>query len=217
MTDQFSPDSWLTTAFAAFTDYISTEIDKYVRDDASDPVGLQVYDLVMDYPHSDELPKAGEFTKTIIHLSLDDVDNRRLGFGDGVVSWTEIPGVDGSTLSPEEAQMHTLNFDVGVWASDQSGGVSSRLRAYEMLDYIFNGEMARQKANAVTGGVEIIGYQSGRFVPDKINDIRVFRVVGAEVVVRVFSRKKVPTDNVIVDGELIQDPNLVIDTVPLDD
>jgi hypothetical protein len=216
VTDQFSPDKWLTSAFGALTDYIKGEIDEYVQDGSgNNGVGLQAYELVMDYPPSSELPMPGEFKKTIIHLALDDVENRRLGLGPQFVQSDESPGAAGAVqISPIEAYMHMLSFDVGIWASDLSGGTTSRLIAYEMLDRILNGDIARVKCFEATGGVEIISYTSGRFVPDAINDIRIFRVVGAELMVRVYSRKVV-TDAAIIVDEITQDPNLEIDLVPL--
>jgi hypothetical protein len=210
MAVQFSPDAWLTSLIDSFQDYVLNEINNYVLDDLGNPVGLQAYDVVMEYPESDDLPQASEFTKTIIHFEIDDADNKMLGFGDGVTQTVEAVQPDGSTLLTDyEGRSHVINFDVGVWSTDVSGGTTSRARAYQMLDYILNGKAAKDRCWASTGGVEIRYYNSGRFVKDTINDIRVFRVVGAELEARVYSRNVAATATML-DGEPVENPNLVI-------
>jgi hypothetical protein len=95
-----------------------------------------------------------------------------------------------------------------VWASDQSGGSTSRLIAYEILDKAFGGEMAKRKCMEATQGVELISFMGGRFVMDSINDIRIFRIVNAELVVRVYSRKD--GSALIVPDSITQVPVLTI-------
>lgn len=218
----FSPDDWLVSLFGALTDYINTEIDETVMV-GLDPQGLRAYEVVMDYPDSNSLPEGAEFKRTIIHFSIDDIETRMLGFGTGIVK-SEItlgtllvPG----RVSDQEAKSHVVNFDVGIWASDESGGVTSRLRAYQLLDKIFNGMIAKTRCWDATQGVEIRFYNGGRFVNETINDIRVFRAVGMELEVRVYSRQ-VADDEILVDREPAQDPDLEITNdsgslVPLND
>jgi hypothetical protein len=171
----------------------------------------QVYDIVWDYPTAEALPGDAEFKKTIIHFSIDDVDPKRLGLGPGRVT-AEI--VDGTpltvgTVTEHEAMSNIVNFDVGIWASDLSGGVSSRLKAYQWLQKFFATDNARRACWEFTQGVEIKFYRSGRFVTEAINDVRVFRVVGAELEVRVFSRDDADPD-ILVDQEPTQQPELEI-------
>lgn len=211
MVDQFQPESWLVSGFNSLTDYINAEINASVQNDLGADVGLQLYELVMDFPTSDSLPKPAEFTKTIIHLAIDDIDNRRLGFGPGFVNATfvDAAGVVPGTVTEEEGNSHEINFDVGVWASDKSGGTSSRLRAYEMLYNAFGTDQARQRCTDFTDGVEIRSFNNGRFIIEKPNDVRLFRMIGAELVVRVYSRT-VAAPDVIVDGEPVQQPDVEI-------
>ena len=217
MPDQFSPDAWLTSLFNALTDFIASEIDASVQDNTPSNAGLEVYEISMDFPASKDLPRSAEFNKTIIHFVIDDIDNRRLGLGHQIVNATETPAAipgNADTIQEQEARSHTVNFDVGVWASDLSGGSSSRLRAYEMLDKILNGDIAREKCFASTGGVEIIRYNAGRFVTETTNEIRVFRIVGAELEVRVVSREMAAPGS-IVDSEPDQQPDVDIGGVTI--
>lgn len=206
MTDQFNPDLWLTSLFDSLTDYVTAEINAAVGGNGAD-----VYDVVMSYPDSDFLPSDAEFKKTLIHLEIDDIDNRILGYGDNVVDNVIVeptPTVAG-TVTPLEATLHMVNFDVGVWATDASGGVTSRLRIYEILNRAFSTDAARKRCRAVTGGVEIRHFTGGRFVTESINDIRVFRVVGAELETRVYSRTEGVTE-ILIDREPTQQPDLEI-------
>lgn len=204
----YDPQDWLVTATRCLNGYLTEKFALAINNGD----GLNAYDFIMDFPATDDLPKAAEFTKTIIHLGIDDIENKLLGFGDNSPSFTETaatPAVAG-TLAPRYAMEHRINFDVGVWATDLSGGVTARLRAYTWLDRFLSGKKAREDLRTATdGGVEIISYMSGRFVNDTINDVRVFRVVGAELVVRVFSYVEGEAD-VLVDGEPILNPALEI-------
>lgn len=208
----YDPDSFLVSLVQSFQEYVEGEIHNFVRDNLGNAVGSAVYDVVMEHPASGE----GEFEmpldKTVIHFEIDHIDNRRLGIGPQMVNADyplPAPG-DAQTVIEWEAFQHEVSFDVGIWASDLSGGVTSRLTAYQMLDYIVNGDTARTRCSEATEGVEIRSYTDGRLVKETVADIRVYRMVGAELVVRVYSRRKAATENV-VDMEPIQAPELVID------
>lgn len=181
-----------------------------VAESVSPSVGLDVYQVVFDYPMAVDEAVKSNFEKTIIHLEIDDVENMGLGFGSNIVKETYNPGdvSNPATTVESEARSHRVNFDVGVWASDQSGGSTSRLVTYEMLDKAFGGQFAKQKCMDATQGVEIISFQGGRFVVDTINDIRVFRIVNCELVVRVYSRKD--GSELIVPDSISQSPALTI-------
>lgn len=199
MSDQFVPEDWLVSGFNALQDYITTKINDYIKNNVNVSAGLQAYEIVMDFPDSADIPRPSEFTKTIIHFAIDDIDNTELGFGPGFVAADVIAhAVDpappaqrspAGTIAEHEARCHVINFDVGVWSSDKSGGSTSRLRAYQMLDSILGGETAKEKCRDFTGGVEIRHFTNGRFIIERPNDIRTYRMVGGELVVRVYSRK----------------------------
>jgi hypothetical protein len=190
-------------------DYILAEIDAAIPEG-----GLNVFDVVMDYPISAAGPVEADLSKTIIHFEIDDIVNIKLGFGSDVVESVYTPGdvANPATTSEREARCHRVNYDVGVWASDLSGGATSRLVAYEILDKALGGEMARQKCKSVTGGVEITSFNGGKFVIDTLNDVRVFRVVDSALDVRVYSRK----DSImIVPDTVSQDPHFTILGTPI--
>lgn len=212
MSVTLDPLDWLPSTVRALNDYISSRFAAAVSGE-----GLQAYEIIMSYPTADSLPKGAEFIKTIIHFDIDDITTRKLGFGTDIISAAVVngigvPGQAGSspgTVTEHQAMRHEISFDVGIWASDESGGVTARLRAYQYLNKFLSGEIARQKCLAATDGVEIMSYNSGRFVTQTINDVRVFCVVGAELEVRVFSRDDADPE-ILVDQEPTQEPELVI-------
>lgn len=208
----YDPFNWLPSAYAKLETYIKDEIDKAVVRDGNVPIGSQVYDVVMDSPEAVELPKPAEFTKTIIHFGIDDIENRRLGLGTNKIE--SVYDEAAQTVYEIEAKWHELNFDVGVWASDQSGGSSSRLRAYKVLHQILGTEIGKRRCQAQTG-VEIRTFIGGRFIIERPNDVRLYRIIGAELVVRLHSQLADAPDVIV--GEVVQEPDLEIASEPLID
>jgi hypothetical protein len=206
----YDPTKWVTTMQRALKDYVEAEIDAAIGGG-----GLNVFNVVFDYPVSAAAPLEADLTKTIIHLEIDDVLNTRIGFGRDVFAGAYTPGnvANAATLVESEARCHRVNFDVGVWASDLSGGSTSRLIALEILDSAFGGEMARHKCMAATGGVEITSFNGGKFVVDTLNDVRVFRIVDSALDVRVYSRKD--GEEMIVADTISQDPHFTILGTPI--
>jgi hypothetical protein len=209
---EFDPDAWLTSLQRSLEDYVMGEIDAFIKQGAND-VGLEVYDVVFDWPDAAELAKAASLPKTIIHFVIDDIDNRPLGFGNNAPAATEElhDEPDPDLIRYHEGNGHVVNFDVGVWASDHSGGSTSRLVVYQMLYQLFGTELGKQKTRE-TIDVEIQRFNGGRFIIDKIGDVRVFRIIDCEMVARVFSRTTGP-DLVIVDKDAIVDDDLTIDNI----
>jgi hypothetical protein len=209
----YDPQKWITTMQRSLRDYLLAEIDTAVSDEAMpfpDDIGLQVFEVLLDYPPSVAPAGDVDFKKTIIHLQIDDIENIKLGFGTDVVAITYTPGdvAHAATIVEKEARCHRVNFDVGVWASDQSGGPSSRLLAMEILEDALGGEMARRKCMSVTQGVEITSFNGGRFVVDTINDVRIFRIIDCTLEVRVYSRKD--GESMIVADTISQNPLLTL-------
>lgn len=202
----YDATKWVTSMQRSLKDYI----EGVITDSVPGGLGLQAYDLVFDYPPSIAKAVESDFDKTIIHLEIDDIENMKLGFGADIVKETQTPGniSNPATTVESEARGHRVNFDVGVWASDQSGGSTSRLIAYEMLESAFGGEMARKACMDATEGVEIVSFAGGRFVVDTINDIRIFRIVNSELVVRVYSQKDGSV--LIVPDSISQSPDFTI-------
>lgn len=215
MSTQFQADNWLVTLHRALSEYVSTEIDEYVQA-GGNPAGLEAYDIVFDWPEADDISQESRLKKTIIHFVIDDIDNRRLGFGSGEVKSVETLNnePDADTVQYFAGQGHVVNWDVGVWASDESGGSTARLVVYQMLQRILGTEIGRKKLHDATSGIEIIRFNGGRFITDRINDVRVYRIVDSELVARVYSSIS-DQPQVIVDQEPEVDGSYEIDGTPI--
>jgi hypothetical protein len=202
----FDNDIWLTQTIDLIDDYIRAEIS-----DAVPGGGENVYHVVMEFPASQELAGPNEIQQTLIHFEVDDIMPKRLGFGPGFVQEKVTENdPDPTILTPREGMEIVMNFDVGIWASDKSGGPTARARAYQILHRALAGDVGRSKLRDFTnGGIEIIHYTGGRFITETINDIRVFRSVDSELEVRVFSSLDGPSE-VLVDGDTVQQPDLEI-------
>jgi hypothetical protein len=174
--------------------------------------GLDAFDIVMGYPDPAMKAFPSELTKTIIHFEIDDITDVPFGFGQNIVQ-EDIEG-DGNTTpystTYSEAMCKVVNFDVGIWSSYQSGGVTSRMVAYQALNSLFSGASAYQTFQEASGGLEIRSFSGGRFLPDHINDIPVFRVVGGELVIRAYVRRTFGPYTGI--DTIIQDPTFHIDS-----
>lgn len=211
MVETYDPNQWLISMKRSLEEYISNGINAAVKDNNNVSAGLEMFDIRFDWPDSNDVPEDVEFQKTIIHFLITDIENKRLGFGDNIIEETIVERVDPdpSSVTVGEASEHQIEFDIGIWASDQSGGVTNRLVAYQILTDLLQGEMARVACKDITEGVEIMTFHSGRFITDTISDIRVFRVTDISLRVRVFSRKA-KTDLGIVVEEMVFDPGLTI-------
>lgn len=163
-----------------------------IKDYVTDNLNTRIYDVRMEFPGSDlDAAKSKvPMRKTIIHFEIDNMDDVYAGFGAEPMQWNYDDATE--TVNPQWATILTINFDVGVWASDDSGGTTSRMRAKQELQRLFGSPSSIDALRAATdggdGSVEIIRYTGGHFIPDRINDVRVYRVVNGELEVRVFSR-----------------------------
>lgn len=176
----FDPEHWLETTVRGIKDYVT------------DNINTRIYDVRMEFPGSDldsgkiKMP----MRQTIIHFEIDDMPDRPIGFGDRPM--VENYNVVDDTVNPQWAAMHMINFDVGIWASDDSGGTTQRMRAKQELQRLFGFPPSIAALRAATdggdGAVEILRYSGGNFTVDTINDVRVYRMVNGELEVRVFSR-----------------------------
>jgi len=205
----YDPEAWLITTLRGIKDYAKIGFDNAVKNNLGASVGDEVYEIIMEYPSADTLAKLAPFTKTIVHFEIDDIDTPIFGMGNNIFNWNYDPTL--KWVRPQEAQKHILNFDVGIWASDRSGGITSRLRAYEILNDLFGGASAKNKLMAATelndGGVELLSFTGGRFLADKVNDIIVHRMVDCTMMVQIFSRTPIPetTEAIETIEEILQD------------
>lgn len=209
----YNPDNWLISMQRALAAYVKSEIDKLINVGGDDK-GLEIYDVVFDSAEADDIPRYVQEKKTVIYFTLDDIDHRLLGMGDNLVNATENISGDPDTVTWEEGQAHLLNYDVGVMATDVSGGATARLQVMQALQQILNTTVGKKKLWEDTEGVQVIRFQGGRFIRDRISDVRVYRVIDAELVVQVFSRVFLDPA-VIVDTEPVQEPDVEIDGFPI--
>jgi hypothetical protein len=207
----YDPYNWLPSMFRTLKEYVLDGVDKS-RKHFTENIGLQAYEIVFDFPAARLDPHKLPFTNenndivTLIHFEIDNIDNQPLGFGEG--RFRETPYSATGTIVPEEAESHEVNFDVGIWATDSSGGSTSRLEAYGILDSLFSGPSAQSACQSLTGGVLIRSFGGGRFINDSVNDIRLYRVADVELVCHVYSSKLVVSET---DSEIILIPELLID------
>jgi hypothetical protein len=188
----FDPDIWLESLIRV--------IESYVQKNSS-----AIYDIRFSFPEADERAEFVKLPKTVIHFEIDDIDNPRFGMGDNVVE--QVYNEAAFTVTGIEAIPHVVNMDVGVWASPNSGGVTARLRAYQLLSRLFAGSEAYEKA-INEADFEIVNFTGGSFVREKVSDVPLFRVVGITLVVRVFERRvRVPSTFI---ETYVQNPQLQI-------
>jgi hypothetical protein len=208
----YDPENWLESMTRCLKEYAEEEFHQSVRDDDGNFIGNQVYEIIMEFPETEDILKLMPMAKTIIHFEIDDLQNNILGFGEGHhrLNYDEFLRL----IEPQEAVIHEIDLDVGVWSSPRSGGTTARLRAYQIVKNLFEGALATQRLMEATdngdGGVEIIELTGGRFIQDTVNDISLFRVIDCSLKVRVFSRTprlfQIPTVE-----EITQIPELIID------
>lgn len=213
-TNTYNPEIWMESLTRCLKEYVETGFDEAVLDDMNNPVGLQVYTVIMEFPSTEKIISMLPSKQTVVHLEIDDITNRPLGFGKPISNYNY--DAIAQEMKPQEVKQHVVNFDLGIWAYDKSGGTTARLRALEILTDLFQGWKAQQRMDEAVdvgdGRIEILMFEGGRFITDKINDIDVYRTVNSSMDVRVFSRDALPDDAQAVPTieSAIQDENLTI-------
>lgn len=198
---QYDPTTPISSAFRALHDYVSVKMPVYASDFADpDLRSKRIYDLVMEFPGASVL-KYMPLPRTLIHFALDDMESPRVGFGSESI--IDLYDEDTGIIRGYEPTWDVLNFDVGVWATDRSGGVSSRLEAIEYLRELFNSNSARIQLFQETGGVNVTRWSGGRNAQDTINDIDVYRYVGATLEIRL-GGLSAPLDSHAVTGFVVE-------------
>src|SRR5207253_1125216 len=119
MTTKYDPEHWLETTVRALKDYMNANLN------------TRIYDVVMEFPGAIVDAEKMPIKKTIIHFEIDAIDSKPVGLGDNIFASNYDSGLHQN--SPQTAERHMINFDVGIWASDRSGGLTSRLRARQTL------------------------------------------------------------------------------------
>ena len=187
---RYNPEDWLQSATRSLKRYAEDAFHRSVRDGNGNPCGLDVYEIRMVWPGTEIDNAKVPLEKTIIHFELDNLMNEVIGFGDDVYA-QEYDPVNRSVIQ-QAAHRHFLSFDVGIWSSDRAGGLTMRLRAYEILNNIFLGALAQQSVKTFTsqgdGYLELMEFTGGRFITERVNDVNLYRTVDAGLMIRVFSR-----------------------------
>lgn len=206
--NQLNADKWFTSLVRALKEHVNEGIVA--------EMGAGLVDVVIGHPGADELAVLMPEPKPVISFEADDIDTTTLGFGDDVVkSEVLVVGAD-NWLLHEEGKRHVVNFDIGVWCSDAAGGYTACMRVYEVLQGVLGSSRSRKNFSEASNGVSILNFTGGRIVTDKVNDIRTFRLVDAELVVRVFSRTaNEPGDERETEG-IVQEPGLTVDELVLE-
>jgi hypothetical protein len=210
----YDPEHWLESLVRTLQAYAENGVNNAVHDNLGNPAGLQAYNIIMEFPGEviDDV-KNLPLDRTIIHFEIDDPQTRVVGFGDNVFSqnFNEVEG----TVSPQEARLHTVNFDVGIWSTDSSGGTTSRMRAFQILNTLFSGAKATEALRIFSDGgdgpIDILSFAGGRFATERVNDINVYRTMGAELEVRVFSRTAIPTAEPAITGVVVDEITIPVE------
>lgn len=210
----YNPEIWMESLVRTLQAYVQQGFDNAVRDNNGDPVGLEVYNIIMEFPgESIDNVKTLPLKKTIVHFEIDDPQTRVVGFGDNIFNdnFDEVE----STVKPQEARLHTVNFDVGIWSTDTTGGTTARMRAYQILNSLFSGSQATAALRAFSDGgdgpIDILSFAGGSFATERVNDINVYRTIGAELEVRVFSRTLLPPAEPAITGVTVDEITIVVD------
>lgn len=179
------PDNWVESLFRIFEGFIKTKLDQ------------DIYDIRFSFPSANDIGVFLPLDKTIIHFEMDNISNPMFGIGRNVVQ-TDV-NADNKTIVEWEAIEHQLNFDVGVWASARSGGITARLRAFQRLSNLFCGSGAFFDLQKL--GIEIMNFSGASFIKEEINEVSVFRITNMTLEMRVYSRRAYMTQTYIDDIE----------------
>lgn len=208
---KFNPERWNETMIRGLKDYAEREFQNAMSD-SDGAAGLLVWEILMEYPGTLLDQRKMPLVKPLVHFEIDEIVSSPVGFGENIFAW-HYDETD-QTVTPQDAMSHVVNFDVGVWSSDSSGGTTARMIARQILTDMFSPlgmENLRAATNGGDGALEGLRFTGGRNTPDRVNDMVVYRTVGSELTLRVFSRRairtSVPRPTI---EDITQDPGLTI-------
>jgi hypothetical protein len=217
----YNPEIWLESTMRALHEYVGTGLNQAVIDPVStNPVGLYdpdtnpsgPYEIIMEFPTEEAMRARVPLVRSIVSLELDAIENRPVGFGRGVTKSNYDPLAQ--TINEQEAGWHQLNFDIGIWSSDRSGGLTSRMRLLQILTNLFQGRLGQRALDKAVdngdGRIEIIRFTGGRFITENVNDVVTYRSVDGELEVRVFSRTPLTAEAAPTIEQIDQAPDLSI-------
>src|SRR5438874_8777116 len=114
MTAVYDPEKFLESTSRVLKDYVEANVN------------TRIYNVIMEFPGADIDSGQLPLQKTIIHFELDDIDSKPVGMGSGMFADNYDSVLQ--QITPQYASVHRLLWDVGIWASDRSGGTTSRMR-----------------------------------------------------------------------------------------
>lgn len=200
---QYDPDNWLLSATRSLKEYVESQVN------------LDLVTVEMSYPDTEYWTKETPLEKTLIHFEIDDQDAPTFAFGHpGKEVFIESPdnGVTPNYWRIDEAQLHLVNFDVGVWASQESGGATARLKYHQLLVNLFSVAGAKESLQDATGGIWVVSFAGGRHTTDRINDLPVWRAHDMTLIARVYSRH-IGTQEVVPDAvDFVEDFTIADDS-----
>lgn len=158
----------------------------------------------MSFPDTSRWTKETPLSSILVHFERDDMTNNTIGFGQPSI---DVDNEDGTTTVSRVA-MHTLNFDVGVWVSAEMGGATKRMVAVQALANLFSPGL-RQDLNDDMG-VQVVSFEGGNDMLDRINDVPVWRTATMTLIVRVFSTHT-PDGVVVQIGDFDQEQKLTLE------
>lgn len=174
----YDPDSYLVSSTRQIGAWVTAKLGEL---DAL----AGVFDLEMSHPDTTQLAKSTPLRKLLIHFELDADPDLVLGFGKpGMPEFDE----DEGTVLFSEATLHRLHFDVGLWASAEAGGATKRMEARQALANLFGSVTGREEFNLATEGLQVVSFDGGHDVLDRVNDLPIWRTAGGSLVVEVFGR-----------------------------
>lgn len=190
----YDPEKFFETTVRTLKEFVETNIN------------TRIYDVVMEFPGAQLDSAKLPMKKAIIHFELDDHETKPVGFGDGM--FRDNYDSDGREIFPQYASMQMFTFDVGVWSSDGAGGTTTRMRAKQYLNFLFDlngGPSLGDFSDNGDGRIEVLSFTGGRFVLDHANDVRLYRMVDCQLVLRVYSRTPLPPEGIPSVESILQD------------
>lgn len=174
----YDPDNYLTSS--------TRQLGAWTADQFNDmPELAGVFTLEMSFPDTTRLTRETPLPLLLVHFELDDDPDLVLGFGQ---PGEEVYDEDAGTSLLSEATLHRLNFDVGLWASAEAGGATKRMEARQALKRLFGSVTGRTAFNEATEGLQVVSFEGGHDILDRVNDLPIWRTVGATLVIEVFGR-----------------------------
>lgn len=195
----YDPEHWYESTVRTLEAYVKANMNS------------RVYDVEMEFPGAIVDSQKVPLKKTMLHFAIDDVKSSVLGMGDNAFA----QNYDASTHSifPQYANQHEFTFDVGVWASDRSGGTTQRMRARQQFEFLFGSggiDKLRSFSDGGDGVLEILSFTGGTNVLDESNGVRLYRMVNCMLVIRVFSRTPLPSTGIATIEQILQSQTITI-------